>query len=183
MPYFKSLINTLFFAITFVVVSSCVPQATEKKAVCGTNQAFNSVTRSCYSVSETRGKPYGTKSSETLLEETAKEITLSYTDANNNSALMCKVVSTNSGLVEMMSPVLTNGSLFNKADEVSASATDIQGVLTTLGSATAAGLAADMQAALSTAKTSFNYSLVISEMGVFKTKALALVALAETATI
>lgn len=181
MPYFKSFINTLFFAITFVVVTSCVPKATEKKAVCGTNEAFNNVTRACFSISETRAKPFGTKSSDALLQETAKEITLTYIDANNNPAISCKVTTTNSGLVELMSPVLTNGSLFNRADEVSASANDIAGVLTTLGSGAAAGLATDMQTALNNAKTSFNYSFVISEMGDFKTNALALVTLAETA--
>ena len=51
MPLSKSFINTFFMSLAIFAVASCVPKATEKKAVCGANEAFSSVTRSCYSVS------------------------------------------------------------------------------------------------------------------------------------
>ena len=84
----KSLINTLKLATLMLVVSACVPKATEKKAVCGENEAFSTVTRSCYSIEELRAKPVGTKTSDPLDELTTnKTITLSYTDANKDLAL------------------------------------------------------------------------------------------------
>jgi hypothetical protein len=113
----KSFINTFILLIASFAVTSCVPKATEKKAVCGTNQAFNTVTRSCYSVIETRSKPVATKTSEAVSEERPQLVTLTYTDANKDKALSCKVSSLSSNL-EMISPLITDGTLFSKANDV-----------------------------------------------------------------
>ena len=63
----KSFINTFIMTIASIAIVSCVPTATEKKAVCKTNEAFNTVSRSCYSIAEVRVKPIATKNNDTLL--------------------------------------------------------------------------------------------------------------------
>lgn len=152
-----------------IATSACVPKATEKKAVCGANQAFSSVSRSCYSIEEVRTKPVGTKSSDTLNQEVAKTITLSYSDANGDQASTCKV-SGASANIEAVSPQLTNGNIFTKADLVFYAAQDAAGSLPFGAVRTSALLERDaMSDALAIARTSFNYSIINNQLGLFRT--------------
>jgi len=92
-------------AAVLLLLSSCVPKVTEKKALCGSNELFNNVTRSCYSIVEPRYVPVANKTSELIDQETPKTVTLTYTDGNSDYASSCKV----SGLtnnITAMSPVL-----------------------------------------------------------------------------
>lgn len=176
-------IHIFFISAIAVAMSACVPKATEKKAVCGTNQAFNSVTRSCYSVVEGRTRPVGTKNSDTLLQEVAKTIALTYTDGNNNTALSCKVSSISAN-IEAVSPRVLNGDIFTKADLVFASAQDTANALPFGALRTAALLERDnMKAALDKAKTTFTYSNLLNELGLFETAATSLLTTAHTTSL
>jgi hypothetical protein len=181
MTSFKSSAHFFFLLAAFLVVSACTPKATEKKAVCGVNQAFNSVTRSCYSIAETRNTPIGTKATDTLSEEVAKTITLSYTDANSNLASLCKVTVSTPAAIEMMSPVVMSGDLYNKADEVYNSAHDMATTIVGLGGAAASAPDAAMLTALDRAKASFSNTTITAQMGVFRNAVNAIMTLAGTA--
>lgn len=121
MFFLKSLFNTVTISAIFFAVTSCVPKATEKKANCGVNQAFNTSTRSCVSTSELRQRPVGTKSSVTMSEEVPLKVELTYTDGNNNSAVACSVTPGSSNL-EIVSPALFNSKFYNEIDIYYASA-------------------------------------------------------------
>jgi hypothetical protein len=162
----NKLTNIFFMSAITLVMSACVPKATEKKAICGTNQAFNSVTRTCVSTSELRTRPVATKSSDTLSQETAKTITLSYTDGNSNSAIACNVTSISPN-IEAVSPQVINRCIFNKADLVSASANNL--ALAVPANGTTPAYRTAMLAALAAAKQTYNYSNVILQLGLFKT--------------
>ena len=145
-----------------MIVVSCVPKATENKAICGVNQAFNSVTRSCYSISEIRYKPVATKSSDTLTQETAKTITLTYTDGNSNPALSCRVSSLSSNIIAV-SPQVTSGNVFTQANLLKASMSSLIAVMP-LGAPKTAATAdyASMTTNIALAQASYNYSNVIA---------------------
>lgn len=145
-----------------------MPKATEKKAVCGANQAFNSVSRSCVDVSEARTRPIGTKSSESLSQEEAKTIILSYSDANGNSAISCKIAADSiSSNIEVMSPQVVNRGIFTQANVVFSTGQSLALALPTQATTELA----EMADALNLAQKSFNYSNIISQLGVFRTKA------------
>lgn len=83
----------LFFLFTiFLVMSACVPKATEKKAVCGTNQAFNSITRSCQSaVAPNKAAVAANITPASFSEDVQSIITLSYTDFDLDLATQCQL--------------------------------------------------------------------------------------------
>lgn len=160
-----------FLSAVAIAMSACVPKATEKKAVCGTNQGFNSVTRACVNIAELRVAPVATKSSEAMVQETAETITLSYIDGNNNQASSCKVTSP-SAKIEAVSPQIVSGSIFAKADLVFYAAQDAASALP-LAVRPAALLQRDaMTAALNIARTSFNQSIITNQLGLFRTAAI-----------
>lgn len=164
----KSFINTFMLAITTLAITACVPKATEKKAVCGTNQAFSTVSRSCYSIEELRTKPVGTTASVSMSEENPSTITLAYTDGNKDKAISCKVSSISTSL-EMIAPSVADGGLFDKADEVYQAASNIATQLAVSEVA--------MRDALLKAKASQYYPTVVAQLGVFKAQATSLLAL------
>ncbi len=178
MSSMKSLFNTFFMALAAVAVASCVPAATEKKASCGANQAFDSVSRSCYSITEIRRVPTGTVSSASMAEETPKTIELSYTDANSDKALSCSVSGVSSNVVAL-SPLLTNGGLTAQANVVysvsSNLATSIPMGVDTV--ATNAALSA-MFTALDRFRTSYYQPTILTEVASFKAKVTTLLGIA-----
>jgi hypothetical protein len=180
---FVNLIKLIFVVTTMMVVSACVPKAVDKKATCSENQAFDSVTRSCYSIAEIRFKPVATLASETFTQETAKTITLPYTDKNNDLAVSCSITGSYSKF-EIMSPAILNGNLLNAAFEVQDSAEDLaNSINASLTASVAIKNAATNaknagQLALTTSKTTFTHSKVISEIGKLKTEATTITALA-----
>ncbi len=111
----KAFPHSLFVAAIIFAVTGCVPKATEKKAACGTNQLFNTVTRNCYTVDELRYKPVGTKSSVSMSEEVPVKVELSYSDGNRNTAISCNV-SNGSSKLEILSPALFNNNFFSEID-------------------------------------------------------------------
>ena len=113
----KSFINTFMLMIAILAITSCVPKATEKKANCGENEAFNPVSRSCYSIQELRTRPVGTTSKANLVEETPQTIFLAYTDGNNDQGLTCEI-SVISTELEIINPSALNNGLDSKVDEV-----------------------------------------------------------------
>ncbi|AUN98456.1 hypothetical protein C0V70_10135 [Bacteriovorax stolpii] len=173
----RSFINTFKLATLMIVVSACVPKATEKKAVCGENEAFSTVTRSCYSIEEQRYKPVGTKSSDTLAEETPKTITLTYTDANKDQAVSCKVSAISSN-IEAISPLLLNNGLENKAADVYAAFYNLANSIPVPDTATAATYRNNMLTAFTTMRTSFSQASIDSAMTVFVAQATNLLTLA-----
>jgi hypothetical protein len=181
MSILKSLINTFVVAAIAMIVVSCVPKATEKKAICGTNQAFDTITRSCYSTSAVRVKPVGTKSSDSLLEEKPQLITLTYTDGNNDKALSCKVTNVSSN-VEIISPFVTDGGLFLAADELATAIVSTAGAMPSPDTAAAATARAAMQAALAVAKATAYYPTLVTQVGIFKTQAATVLTLAAAHT-
>ncbi len=179
------LIQFFIFTLIATSISACMPKATEKKANCGTNQAFNSVSRTCVSVAavaEARKKPVGTKSSDTLSQETSKTIILTYTDANKNPALSCKV-SNISLKIETLSPQLTSGEIFTKAELVFYAAQSAASALP-LGADKTSALVVrdDMQAALAKARITFTQSTVFEQLGLLVTGAESIMAIASSYT-
>lgn len=174
----RNYLHIFLMSLMILVMSACVPKATEKAAVCGTNQAFNNISRSCVSVVETRAKPVGTKTSDTLTEETAKTIILSYTDANKNPALSCKV-SGISANIEAVSPQILTGSIYTKADLLSTSADNLATNMPAGTDKTNALVYRDnMKLALANARTSFNYSNIITQLGTIKNAVTSILTLA-----
>ena len=110
--------------IAILAIASCVPKATDKKANCGENEAFNSVSRSCYSIQELRTKPVATTSKASLTEETPQTFILAYTDGNNDLGLKCEISATSSEL-EIINPAALNNGLSSKADEVNSLLTSL----------------------------------------------------------
>ncbi|MEA9358513.1 Ig-like domain-containing protein [Bacteriovorax sp. PP10] len=166
----KSFINTFMLAIATLAITSCVPKATEKKAACGVNQAFSSVSRSCYSIEELRTKPVGTTATVSMDEEISKTITLAYTDGNKDKAVSCKIIPTSTSL-EMIAPSVADGGLFRKADEVYLNASNIA---TALGGPLLVSEVA-MRTALDKAKASQYYPTVAAQLVVFKTQATSII--------
>lgn len=111
--------------IGLFILSACVPKATEKNAVCGANEAFNSVTRTCYSVAEVRYKPVATYNGTTLSQETGSLVTLTYTDQNADTATACSVSSVSPNL-QMFSPVIADGTLETKASDLQLAMYDLK---------------------------------------------------------
>lgn len=169
MSFQKSYIHAFILLSIAVVVSACVPKATEKKAACGVNQAFNTVTRSCYSIAEIRYKPVATKTTETMAEETPKTITLTYTDSNKDLATSCKIsgISTN---IEVIAPVVTNNGIFDSADDVYTAANNLATLMPAPDTAAATAAASAMLTALNSAKNSFYQATVMSRMTTFETQ-------------
>lgn len=148
-----------------------MPKATEKNAVCGTNQSFNSITRSCVNIAQPISKPVATLSSDILTQEVSKTITLTYTDAKNYAAISCRLTAISSN-IEAISPQVINGGVFAQADAVFFAAQSAANSLPAGVDQTAAiAQKNNMQAALAIAKVTFNYSNLINQLGLFKTAA------------
>lgn len=167
MSSMKSFTNAFMLAIATLAVTACVPKATEKKAICGKNEAFSTVSRSCYSIEELRAKPVGVTSTATVSEETPQIVTLAYTDSNKDQALTCKITVIPSGL-EMIAPSVVDGGLNDKADEVYLAVSNLASELALSDAA--------MQTALLTAKNSVYFPTTETQFGVFKTAANAIIA-------
>lgn len=155
----KSFINAFMLTIATLAIVSCVPKATEKKAVCGTNEAFSTVSRSCYSIEELRVKPVGTTATSVVSEESYQSITLAYTDANQDKALSCKVSSISSNL-EMISPSFADNGVYNIALDVQQSAYNIAYLLGQPYSA--------MNDAFTKAFGSHYYPTAVSQLTIFR---------------
>lgn len=167
MSSMKSFTNAFMLAIATLAVTACVPKATEKKAICGKNEAFSTVSRSCYSIEELRAKPVGVTSTATVSEETPQTVTLAYTDSNKDQALTCKITVIPSGL-EMITPSAIDGGLNDKADEVYLAVSNLASELALSDAA--------MQTALLKAKNSVYFPTTETQFGVFKTAANAIIA-------
>jgi hypothetical protein len=120
--YFTSS-NKLFLqilnAIIFAFLSSCVPKATEKFANCNTNQTYDKITRTCQASTNTNARyvPVANLSTINTGEETPVLINLSYTDGNSDKATSCAVSNLSTNL-EIISPVITDGTIYNTAVDV-----------------------------------------------------------------
>lgn len=158
----KSFINAFMLAIATLVITACVPKATEKKAICGKNEAFSTVSRSCYNIEELRAKPVGVTSTATVAEETPQTITLAYTDSNNDQALSCRISVIPAGL-EMITPSALDGGLNDKADELFLAVSNLASEIAVSDAA--------MSTALLKAKSSVYFPTMESQFGVFKTAA------------
>ncbi len=168
MKVFKSPFMMLLLMSNFLLIS-CVPKATENKAICGKNESFNNITRSCFSIVEPRYKPVGTKNSEVMFQEISKKITLSYTDGNANQASLCKVSGISSNVVAI-SPQVIEGGVFDKAEiifELSGQAYNL--LPAGLDKTTAQVQLASMQTSLVQAKITYNYTILITLLDTFKT--------------
>ncbi|MBC7428620.1 MAG: hypothetical protein H7336_08420 [Bacteriovorax sp.] len=169
MSSMKSLFNTFILAVSVLAVASCVPKATENKAVCGKNQAFDNVSRSCYSIEETRRVPVGTASNVNMSEEIPATITLSYTDANLDQVKSCNVSSVSSN-IEVISPWITGGGLFTGGGDATNSAALSLASAIPAGPYFAAAVAARaaLVAAYPKAKTSFSHATILAQMVIVK---------------
>jgi hypothetical protein len=166
----KSLTNTFILSIATLAIVSCVPKATESKAVCGENQAFNKVSRSCYSIVEVRVKPVGTKSTDTVLEEKPQLITLTYTDGNKDKALSCKVSGISSS-IEVISPFISNNGLFDKMDEVYQAFVDVNMAMPAASSAASATSVTNILNAIALAKTTVSFPVLNAQLAIIKSEA------------
>lgn len=77
-------------SVVALAMSACVPKATEKKAVCGTNESFNNITRSCYSIVAPNKAPVAANITPASFNEDIQSIiTLSYSDVDLDLATSC----------------------------------------------------------------------------------------------
>lgn len=136
----KKLLTILSLLFVMVVVS-CVPTVAQKKAQCGTGQAFSNVTRSCYTITSGRLAPVPTLNSDSIQQETSKLVTLTFTDANNDPALSCRVNGATAE-IETFSPVLFDGRLFAAVDALHTAASNLSTQLTAATVAEAPAVAA-----------------------------------------
>ncbi len=166
----KTFIQLFIFSALTVVLSACVPKATEKKAACGTNQSFNNITRTCVSILEPRYKPVATLSSAALTQETPSTITLSYTDGNKNPALSCRVYA-QSANIEPISPTIINGGIFTKMDVLKAS---IENLYYAVDSAAPGIIPLVHLTAIGDAvilsKSTFTYATLLTQLGIIKSE-------------
>lgn len=103
---FKINIHQILMGSIFLLLASCVPKATEKKANCGSGQSFNSVTRECVSTQKARSTPVATTQALTFTERQIQDFTLSYTDKDSDLAVSCKVVDSDTK-IEVYSPKMS----------------------------------------------------------------------------
>lgn len=88
----EKVLHIFFMSTIAIAMSACVPKATEKKAVCGANQAFNSVSRSCYSIVAPNKAPVADNiTPASFAEETQSIITLSYSDVDVDLGTHCQI--------------------------------------------------------------------------------------------
>ena len=84
------LIHLLILSALAIALSSCVPKATEKVAICGANEAFNNVSRSCYSILAPNKAPVAYNlTPPAFYEDTTSLITLNYSDVDLDLASVC----------------------------------------------------------------------------------------------
>jgi hypothetical protein len=88
-------IKLFFLSAIAIAMSACVPKVVEKKAVCGTNQAFNNMTRSCISsLAENKAAVAANITIAPFLEDIESGlITLSYYDYEIDLATACQIIS------------------------------------------------------------------------------------------
>lgn len=165
----KSLTNTLILSIATLAIVSCVPSATEKKAACGENEAFNKVSRSCYSIVETRVKPVGTKSTDTLLEEKPQLVTLTYTDANKDKALSCKISGISSS-VEVISPLITNNGLYNKLDELALAMSAVDTIMPAPDTAASNASFTNITTAIAAIKATVSFPVINAQLAIINSE-------------
>lgn len=164
----KNIIHLFFLSCLGVVLSACVPKATETKASCGTNQSFNSITRTCISITETRYRPQSTLSYGALTQETAATLGLTYKDGNGDKATSCRL-SNISANIEAVSPQVVSGAIFSIADSLVTIGYDLAGSIpdsTDRNSATTE--VTSMQTTLTKAKATYNYTNLLSLLSVFE---------------
>jgi len=175
----NKILKTIFFKIFVLtnlvwLTSSCIPKATETQAVCGTNEKYNKVTRSCYSVAETRYTPNLTLSSDSINQETYKLLTLSYTDLNGDSATSCSL-SGISSKIEAISPLIVEGSIVTQANNLKTQLTYMRNQMnySTLAEQTARNnidtYLTTMGTHITSIQNSFNHSNIKNIIGLIKT--------------
>ena len=103
---FEKNIHHIFIGVLLLLASACVPKATEKKANCGADQAFNSVTRECISTQKARNLPVATTQTLTFTEKQIQDFTLSYSDKDSDLAVSCSVVD-GDAKIELFSPKMS----------------------------------------------------------------------------
>lgn len=120
-----------------LLLSACMPKATQSTANCGITQAFDPVTRSCYSISEIRYTPSASLSSVSLSQETAQLINLTYFDRNGDKAKSCAIDSTSiANNLYMASPILLDGSIYSIESDLYGALSDLNTVLNNYHSST-----------------------------------------------
>ena len=85
--------------ILIFIVIGCVPEQGQRIASCGYAEAFNSVTRECYSIEAPREIPVASLREVTIEEDSGENIfELTYSDANSDYATACGIVSSDENI-------------------------------------------------------------------------------------
>lgn len=166
-----SFFTKLFFvSLSLIAFSACVPKATEKKALCGENEAFNNVSKECYQVIEPPQRPVGTLNQISLGLETSQRVTLQYTDKNNDFAESCRVTPNLAGIIiDTISPVAVNGTLSLQVTLLSSAMSSLASYLTVPLSATTYAL--EVSEILHILTTSYNVEDLKVNLDYLKQKA------------
>ena len=89
-------LNLLILIFIFI---GCVPEQGQRIASCGYAEAFNSVTRECYSIEAPREIPVASLREVTIEEDSGENIfELTYSDANSDYATACEIVSSDENI-------------------------------------------------------------------------------------
>ena len=162
-------IHFLLLSIVIIFLNGCIPNAAVSKAVCQPTQIFNNVSRSCETVVSARGKPVGTLLTTNFQQETAKTITLTYSDANNDKAISCRVNNLSAN-IEAVSPQVISKAIFTLATSVYNTSTFLAASIPSGIDGTNAALnIAKMQSSLAIAKLTFDYTNLLNQLGIFTT--------------
>jgi hypothetical protein len=80
--------------IITIILAGCLPETGKEKTNCGANEAFDSVTRRCYSIEAPRKVPVANLEDVSLVEDSGiNTIALKYADANKDYAVACNIIS------------------------------------------------------------------------------------------
>lgn len=165
-----------FWFLFLFVISACMPKATQNSANCGTTQAFDPVTRTCYSISEIRYVPSPSLSSIAMSQETPQLVNLTYFDRNGDKAISCSIDSNSIGNnLNMASPVIFDGSIYTKESDLVGSLSNLITALENYNNVTSSVSAATfttannyittINSASNIAKNSYYISTVESKLG------------------
>jgi len=100
----------IFFLIVFaILMNACVPKAIDVKAVCGQNQSFNTITRSCNSIAIINKTAVARNITASFAEDVESEIELDYKDDEDDRATSCQIISVSHIVVKQLCSCDNNG--------------------------------------------------------------------------
>ncbi|MCK5882917.1 MAG: tandem-95 repeat protein, partial [Bacteriovoracaceae bacterium] len=104
--------NLLLISLSAFTLYSCVPAEVSTSASCGTDEAYDSVERECYSTILPLRPPRPTLNNATLTEDGLPlSVSLTYTDVDDDQANLCAVFNFAEGIDDTVSSCVCSGGI------------------------------------------------------------------------